>query len=268
MALTEGATAFLATISDGDGADIAVPSVYPGIDAFQTHAHAYFNNAATLCRGTHAHDFAIFGALYCIRHGLELWLKWITQKQILSRVLDAIHSEADLDAILVVAQDGCTGKQKAARKEQLIHALCVLRNVEEGIVYPVCHEIDISEDFARKCLSSVEVNEHRLALVWPISVHGHDLRALWTEASGFIEEGYPVARSEASYTGVGVPVHPDTIAAACELLSTWDPTGDGFRYPCSLSGDWYLELPPLNLAQLGNFAESMESTVLAYEQDT
>jgi hypothetical protein len=51
------------------------------------------------------------------------------------------------------------------------------------------------------------------------------------------------------------------------LLSNWDPSGDGFRYPCSLSGDWYRQLPPLNLAWLGDFAESMESTVLAYEQD-
>ena len=266
--LTGPARQLLASLRGGEGDRIAEPKNYPGVQAFGDHAQIYFNNAGTLCESGHAVDFAVFGALYCLRHGLELWLKGFAQNQVLNDVLDAIADGKTLDEVVEVAQRGCSKKYHAARRDELIKALCVLRNVDKGLRHPECHQVEIGEQFARERLSEGighESEAFTLALAWPISMGGHDLGVLWEQTKEIVRGNYARAQSNnVMYIG-GELLPPEKVEALCALLGAWDKDGDAFRYPCSLTGDWYFHLPSLNLRALGELASAMESTLLCYE---
>jgi hypothetical protein len=263
MQLDEGAQEILAELTTGDGADIALLDVYPGIDAWTTHAIAYFSNASALCDEPRAHDFAVFGALYCVRHGLELWLKWVIQKRVMEDVLASLHCGADLNELIRVAQVGSNDKrERKDRRIQLVRALCTIRNVEAGLTHPACRKENISERFATERISNgPPISGSILSIAWPIPVHGHDLKELWAAAEDSVRARYE-ALTEAPE--LGEAMQPDAIAGICALLGAIDPAGDGFRYPSSLEGDWYLHRPAINLRALGQLAESLEDSVRSY----
>lgn len=261
-----GARAMLWALRGGEG-NIAEPKIYPGVEAFEDHARAFFNNAEALCESGRAVDFAVFGALYCFRHGLELWLKGLSQIHLLDEVLSAILEGKDLEQVTEVAQKGCDTKRKReARRNELIRALCVVRNVDNGLRYPACHQVNIGPEFAQERLSKGRIDSHSLSISWPISIHGHDLRALWSETKDLVRERHAVAHENNEIYLGGELLDPDEIEALCDLLGAWDNDGDAFRYPCSLTGDWFLHLPSLNLDKLAKMASAMESTVLCYKR--
>ena len=263
MQLEGRARQILAELTAGDGADIALLDVYPGIDAWTTHAIAYFSNASVLCDEPKAHDFAVFGALYCVRHGLELWLKWIIQKRVMDDVLAALRGGADLEELIRVAQVGSSSRrERNERRSQLVRALCTIRNVEAGLTHPACRQEAMSERFAIERLSKgPAIRGSILSIAWPIPVHGHDLKELWAAAEDPIRGRYEDLTETPE---LGEALHPDTIGGICALLGAIDPAGDGFRYPSSLEGDWYLHRPPINLRALGQLAESLEDSVRSY----
>lgn len=266
--LTPAALGLLSKLRRG-GAD-AEPTIYPGVDAFSDHARTYFSNAAALCEHHNGHDFAVFGILYGLRHGLELWLKWFIQTEVLAQVVGASRRTRELPALIAVAQgfpEESTKRERQQRKDQLIKALCVMRNVDAQILYPRCQIENIGESFAREQLLKGPVDRYRLQLSWPVQVLCHDLRSLWKDAKHLVDLYSDDARLTAVYTGTGEPLSVEAIEAACDLLGTWDKDGDGFRYPCSLGGAWHMHLPPLNLRSLRKLAVSLEATVLAYEKE-
>lgn len=267
--LSQCARGLLSTLR-GDGRDIAEPNIYPGVDAFSDHAQTYFSNAASLCEHHNGHDFAVFGVLYGLRHGLELWLKWIIQNEVLAQVVGASRRKPDLAALIVVAQSTCDEskrRERQQRKDQLIKALCVMRNVDAHILHPRCQIENIGESFAQEQLSKGTIDRYRLQLSWPVPIHGHDLRSLWKDAELLVDIGHDDACLRAMYSGTGDPLTPRQIGAVCDLLGTWDKDGDAFRYPCSLGGAWYMHLPPLDLRALQKLAVGMEATVLAHKAD-
>ncbi|HKO91640.1 MAG TPA: hypothetical protein VJU61_10830 [Polyangiaceae bacterium] len=255
--LSEAATALLVRLTSFGGDDqVGIASVYPGINAFTEHAIAYFHNAALLCKRIEAPDFAVFGALYCIRHGLELWLKCIVQNDIIDEVLEAIAEGKAFEAILTAARCRDPGE----KQERFIKAICVMRNAEAGLEPPQVGEVEV----ARKRLASGGISRHRLSLVWPVPLWGHDLGDLWEKAARSIRLVYDDVRT-LSLTEIGEPMLPDEVQAACELLAVLDKGGDTFRYPCSLAGEWNLQLPGWNLGQLRELAEGLDITVRAYD---
>lgn len=84
-----------------EGGEFGIPSITPGENALALHAEAYLSNAAQLCHENPVHDFSVFGALYCLRHGLELWLKYVVQNNMIDRTLWAIFEDdaRTLDAV-------------------------------------------------------------------------------------------------------------------------------------------------------------------------
>jgi hypothetical protein len=266
--LTPAARGLLSRLGRG-GAD-AEPTIYPGVDAFSDHAQTYFSNAAALCEHHNGHDFAVFGVLYGLRHGLELWLKWFIQSEVLAQVVGASRRTQDLATLITVAQsfpEESTKRERQHRKDQLIKALCVMRNVDAQILYPRCQIENIGETFAREQLSKGRIDRYRLQLSWPVQVLCHDLRSLWSDAKHLVDLYSYEARTRALHSGTGEPLTPEAIGEVCDLLGTWDKDGDGFRYPCSLGGAWYMHLPPLNLRSLHKLAVALEATVLAFQAE-
>ena len=258
-------------LQGGPSESVAEPSVYPCVDAFNDHAIAFLHCAATLCKERMAHDFAVFGALYCIRHALELWLKCIIQKRVLDSVVEAVNSGADVDALVEITLDGLPDKERQrkrrSRREQVIKALCVVRNVENGLSFPLTHQRGINERSARARVAQGKMPRKRLATAWPIPVDGHDLQELWGRAKPVLLAEYPGACANAASNGLKRPLDPSAIEEACELFSKWDADGDGFRYPSSLYGEWYVNLPSVNLKPLGQLARSLQHTITMYPYD-
>jgi len=259
--LTEGAEDMLDRLTGGDGGDIAVPSVYPGLGAFEAHAHAYFDNAQNMCEDVRSHDFAVFGALYSIRHGLELWLKYLLQRSIIDDVVLASRKSQKLEDLFEAAECGNSpNKQKA-----LVEALCVMRNVKAGLKYPATRTVEIGETYAQEFLSRGKLDWRHLSIAWPVPLRGHDLRDLWKKAKLMVDTYSYDARAHSQMSGVGDPLSVADLEGICDLLGAWDEDGDAFRYPCALDGTWHIEIPPLNLRKLGELAGSLTSTVLSYE---
>src|SRR5690554_2025537 len=71
------------------GKHIAMLSVYLSSLVFSEHVRMYFENAKHLCVGS-ASDFNVWGVLYGIRHGLELWLKCLIRNRIIDRFLESV----------------------------------------------------------------------------------------------------------------------------------------------------------------------------------
>lgn len=266
LELSDDARHLLQELGDGDGADIAVPSVYAGAMALTTHAMAYLETASQLCAEPRSHDFAVFGAFYGIRHGLELWLKCIVINEMIDRALEAISNGAtDLEAVANAA-----GQLNKKQKEHLCRSLCALRNVdEERIVAPDCYTKNISEEHARRAIAYVRQNggepRYKLGCAWSVPVPEHSLQTLWDSAQTMVRDLHPAVEADAQRTGCGHPTSIERLVAVIELLDKLDPGGDAFRYPSSLTGNWNTHLPCVSLPALGALAEQLKETVLGYD---
>lgn len=264
--LSHAARDLLAELSEGDGADIAVPSVYAGAMALATHAMAYLDVASQLCTEPRSHDFAVFGAFYGIRHGLELWLKCMIINSMIDRTLEAIsNGAADLDAV-----GTAMGPLSKKQREHLCRSLCAVRNVaEDGIVAPHCYTKNITEADAIRAIAYLKRNggepRYKLGYTWSVPVPGHSLQALWQKAEPMIKELRRAVESSAQQAGCGRPAPIQRLVAAIELFDKLDPEGDAFRYPSSLAGDWNTQLPSVSLPAVGHLAEEIQETVLGYD---
>jgi hypothetical protein len=263
--LSQAAEELLARLRQGHGRDMGVPSVYVGAMAFSSHAEAYLSNAALLCEKPDAHDFCIFGALYGVRHGLELWLKCLVINSMIDTALEEVaKGAASADAVAQAL--GLTKDQK----RHLCRSLCILRNYcEDGLVYPDCIEQKIDPTWADKAVRFIQHNgqleRYKLATVWTVPAPGHDLLDLWRRVEHWIQELSPAVSAKAQVTGCGVPMPPEDLAAVCELIHRWDPGGDTFRYPLALDGRWNFELPSLSVRALGDLARCLQETAVGYE---
>ena len=251
-------------LTQGDGRDIAVPSVYPGRNALGTHARAYFSTAVHLCEEPRNYDFLVFGVLYCIRHGLELWLKEWIQDAMLDRTSELIFSS---DAPSVSFSAVCKALElKKQGRGALRESLCGLRNVlEQKMSAPECYETDVSDDAADEAISffrsSSTMKRMDFECTWRVVRITHDLRELWQQAEPLVERLSPSVDERRGDVGEGLA--PEDIRAACELFHLWDPTGDVFRYPLSTKGEWQ-RLDSVNLKELGQLACKLDQTVLLY----
>src|SRR4051812_39580396 len=104
-----------------------------------------------MCRDVGMDDFRIFGALYQIRHGIELWLKCISRNVMIDRALASIFRPESSSFEEVVEATQQTSKHA---RQQLRKAVCVLRNVlEDRVVFPDCHRVRIDDHWANKALA-------------------------------------------------------------------------------------------------------------------
>jgi hypothetical protein len=256
----------LRELRDGDGADIAVPSVYAGPMALATHALAYLDVASQLCTEPRSHDFGVFGAFYGIRHGLELWLKCMIINDMIDRTLEAISNGAvDLDAVATII-----GPLSKKQREHLCRSLCAMRNLDQNrIVAPACSTKNVSEADAVRAIAHVRKRgqepRYMLGYTWSVPVPGHALLPLWQSAKPMINWLRPAVESNAQRTGCGEPISTERLVATIELFDKLDPDGDAFRYPSSLTGSWNTQLPYVSLRALGSLADEIEQTVLGYD---
>lgn len=263
--LSSSAKQLLNQLREGEGSDIGVPSVYAGAMAFSSHAEAYFSNAARLCEEPDAHDFCVFGALYGIRHGLELWLKALLINNMIDDALESIVEGACCSEKVAHAL-----KLDSKQKQHQFRSLCILRNAcEDGLVYPECVEKNIDPSSADRAVCFIRQNGHlewyKLAYAWTVPTPGHGIQELWAKVRQWVEELHPAVSAHASYTGCGSPMSREELGAVCELVHHWDPGGDTFRYPLALDGRWNIGLPALSLKALGELARSLQGTALGYE---
>lgn len=264
--LSPAAQSLLNELSNGDGKNIAVPSVYAGDMALATHAKAYLDIASQLCVQPRSHDFAVFGAFYGIRHGFELWLKCMVVNDMIDRALEAIgDGAADLDAVATAA-----GPLDKKQRDHLRRSLCVLRNVcEDEIVAPECFRENVSDGHAARAIAYVRQNggkpRYTLGYAWSVPVPGHRLGLLWQRAQSTIRDLHAAVESSAQISGCGHPMTMERLASVIELFDKLDPDGDAFRYPSSLAGNWNTQLPCVSLLALGSLAEEIQETVLGYD---
>jgi len=260
--LTSGAKSLLNELQIG--LQIAEAGVYPGATSFNDRAIAYLSNAAAMCRAGHLDDFRIYGALYGIRHGMELWLKCTIQNRTLDKALLAIcDPNSTLDDIAAAA--GQSGKKE---RERLRNALCLMRNIcEDGLRAPECHEQNIGDKFAHKAIAFIRQSGDRpryvLSCAWAVPTRGHSLGALWNEAKPGIGEMY-ASIAQHAHEHFGSPVTLARIEATCELFEALDPFGDAFRYPATLGGNYH-RVPHFSLDRLAELADALEGTVRGYD---
>lgn len=261
---SNGAAELLTELQQGN--TFAEPNVYPHSHAFNDYAVAYLNNAAALCRTGSMDDHRIFGALYCLRHGVELWLKCFQQNAILDRALEEITA-ADSTFDSVAAACGQAGRKE---KEVLQAALCAVRNVvEDGITFPACWERNNSRDYAERAVKLIRSigaqPRNRISNVWAVRISEHRILPLWARVRDWVTEMQRGAAVHARQIGFPEPLDPQRLEVICELLNALDEAGVAFRYPTTLDGKWHFGLPHMNLEKLANIIDDIGSTVVVYD---
>jgi hypothetical protein len=227
---------------------------------------AYLDLASQLCTEPRSHDFAVFGAFYGTRHGLELWFKCMIINEMIDRTLEAISDgAADVDAVVTII-----GPLSKKQREHLCRSLCALRNVDEyKIVAPDCYTRNVSEADAARAIAHVKKHgqkpRYMLGYTWSVPIPGHSLQTLWQKAKPMIVELRSAVESNAQHSGCGHPTSVERLDAAIELFDKLDPDGDAFRYPSSLTGNWNTQLPCVSLPALGGLAREIQETVLGYD---
>jgi hypothetical protein len=150
-----------------------------------------------------------------------------------------------------------------------MHAICMLRNVlEDQIIYPDCHKKNINLDFAERALNYLRMTpdlpREQFATAWSSSAFGHVLINLWRVAAPTIEMFASDARRHAVEIGFEPPLASLELKPIIDLLGALDDGGDGFRYPSSLSGAWYVAVPSLSLEALKALVGRLQSTCTVF----
>lgn len=263
-ALTPNAKALLAHLQGGTNVANAPANV--GEFAYSTLARAFLSNAQGLCRDDGLSDFQVYGAMYSLRHGLELMLKCVVRNDLMDTTLRVVmtngHSFED------VCRD--LGLKRKGERNLLMHSLCVIRNVlEDRIVHPECHTKNIDTASAERALQFLrkqpDLPRARFGVVWATTAFGHGLNDLWAQAAPTVVAMATDARRHAEERGFDAPLTKAELDPLVELLAALDDGGDGFRYPSSLDGAWYIALPPLSLEAVGTLAAKLESTCTVFE---
>jgi hypothetical protein len=261
--LSPEAAALLERLRVGD--NFSQPGSNYGAFAYSALAEAFLSNAIRLCDDDGMSDFRVYGALYSLRHGIELMLKCISRNETIDTILRVIARPA------LPFADACTALSLSKKeKGSLMRSLCVMRNVvEDRILHPQCHRQNIDEIYANKALEYFRQHpktpRETFAVVWPLVRAGHDLTTLWASASPIIGSFASDARRHASEIGFETPLSQRELGALIELLASMDDGGDQFRYPSSISGEWYTDAPELSLSALRVFAQQVKSTCKVFE---
>lgn len=254
------------------GANISEPALYQNSLAQSDYSILFTSNASELVSGTNMTDFAVPGALYLIRHGLELWLKCILSNRDLDRLLKLVTREdVSFDELCAheLMEHGRSGRLQKANASGLRRALCVMRNVlEDGLSYPECQRKRLETRYADRALSFLRQNpstpRQRLGTLYVPVIDGHDLMTLWGEAEPYIHDLRPGARRHADEVGGGSPLELERTKELCVLLHHLDPDGDALRYPFSLSGTWHAHELRLSLKAVGELAEELTDSTRSY----
>lgn len=241
------------------GSSLAVPSVRLDSLAFSHHAHLYFDNAAMLCRTRAMDDFRAFGALYQLRHGLELWLKCLLRNKMIDSFLASLYKEPGSPTLEGLAD--LLGLGSKEQQRELRASLCAFRNVTiDRLPYPRCWEVRMEWRWAEKALIHLKDmgNEPRgsFAIFWRVSLPGHDLHALWKEIDAEVRDMHYSASRHGREAFDPMP-SVERIEAICTLLHHYDKDGDAFRYPISLGGKWHHGLPSLNIEAVGRLSSEL-----------
>ena len=232
-----------------EGVSLADSKPVPSKFVFSDHAHAYLKNAGRLA-GSGDPDFAIFGALFCLRHGLELWLKCLVRNHQLETFLAALIEEPSVEPKAAALRAGLrekfattfnVGVAKLAGKPKL--------TVSESVVYLRDNPVR-AEDLLMFCVN-VQSVEHGL-----IPLLG---RLREDEFDRLVDEA--MIQHRKSPTGEIATARE--VRTLIELLDFYDPDGDAFRYPMGLDGRWHSEVPPVSLRALANSATRVASLVKA-----
>jgi hypothetical protein len=265
--LTPNAKALLAELRNG--ANVANPPANIGEFAYSALAQAFFSNARGLCRDDGLSDFRVYGALYSLRHGLELMLKCIVRNDLMDTTLGALMTAAPSfdDVCRRLALDA---REKKRERKLLQQSLCTIRNViEDELTFPDSRTKNIDAASADRAVRFLQKNPNlprdRFAIAWSSTAFGHDLSDLWAQATSTVEAMAADAKSIAQEIGFPPPLAKPEIERIVELLAALDDGGDGFRYPSSLDGAWYVELPAVSLEALGALASELESTCSVFE---
>lgn len=263
--LTQGASRLLAKLNTDDHGVVAVPSVYPNSMANFAHAEAFLDNAIHLCRNPDAPDFAIFGALLFIRHGLELWMKGMINNRMVDQIIDAIA-----DGVADVHGLGTRLGLNKGQRRNLVQTLCeALPALKTGVAVHDFHTVEVNEARAQEAVEFIRDNPHlerfRLDFAWCVHVPHHGLAGHWKVVEPLVREfHFDVAQQERT-PGEWDPWSAEEVSSLVEFLDYYDPDGDAFRYPSSLSGEWRTSLPALSLHKLGDLASQLRDTVKSYE---
>lgn len=247
------------------GSNVAVPSPVTGSMAYSSFAQAYFSNAQSLCREDHMSDFRVYGVLYLLRHGLELMLKCIIRNNRIDEILHKLHTPG------LSFNDACN--ELALRRQeadQLRRSTCVMRNIlEYKIPHPRClienmdsMSTEQSLDFLRR---TPDTSRECFAQTWTGGEFGHDLAELWEKAAPTVSMFEGDAQRHAFEIGYPSPLTSTELEPIVALLSALDNGGDGFRYPSSMSGEWYPAAPSLSLEAVCELVEKLEDTCVVFE---
>lgn len=247
------------------GTNIADPSSNIGSFAFSSHAIAFLNNAVALCKNDNVSDFRVYGALYFLRHGIELMLKCLARNQMIDVTLSVLmtpHQSFEVSCNKLHLKN----KQKII----LMHSLCVIRNVLKAkIIRPKCYNVNIDDDFANDALEYLRQNPNIpreiFAATWASSSFGHELVELWGKAEPIINDIIIGARRYAIEVGYKPPLSASELKPLIDLLASLDDGGDGFRYPSSIDGGWYtISVQGLSLEALQALINKIENTCLVF----
>ncbi len=261
--LTSNAKSLLAKLRDGGNVANAPANI--GEFAYSALARAFLSNAKMLCVDDRMSDFRVYGALYSLRHGLELMLKCIVRNDLMDTTLRALMREG------IPFAEVCTElKLKGREKALLQQSLCTLRNVlQDRITFPDCKTKNVDLASAERALaylrSHPSLPRNRFAVVWSVTAGGHDLAYLWEKAVPTVEMMAADANRHAQEIGYDPPCTKEALEQIVELLSALDDGGDGFRYPSALNGAWYVALPAISLDAVGELALKLEETCIIFE---
>jgi hypothetical protein len=255
-----------------DGMDISEPALYQNSLAQSDYSVIFTSNASELVDNTAMTDFAVPGALYMIRHGLELWLKCILANRDLDRLLKLITQE-DLSFDDLCAHDvmtaGRTVRLQNANAAALRRGLCIMRNVlEDGLRYPECRHKRMETRYADRALTFLRRNpstpRKRLGVLYVPLIGGHELFRLWEQAEPYIHDLRRGAQHHAEDVGGGAPLELGHTKELCAFLHHLDPDGDALRYPFSLTGGWHDHQLRLSLKSVGKLARELTESTRSY----
>lgn len=234
----------------GAGGGLSRPELWADALAHSFRATIFFSNAGALCRDQWLGDFRVFGALYQMRHGLELLLKCLLLNERLNRFFSlAFEHDATFERVAEVME--LTTLERRAFSDGL----------EEVMRRRVARPDADAFNWFRAC---PDLARGGVARSIPLVVHGHRLCVLWSRARGPYEFWRLRLLADAEFGGdVPVAMSTDALGAAVEWLDKYDEAGDAFRYPTSRAGELYSALPRVRLDRLGDLAEALENSARA-----
>jgi hypothetical protein len=249
------------------GTNISEPALYYSSLAQSEYSELFTSNASDLLKGgAGMTDFAVPGALYMIRHGLELWLKCVIANHRLDDLLRTLIREDAITFEELCVHERFRGWLTNPNVTALRRGLCVLRNnLVDGLVRPDCWTKRISDRYANLALTLLRGNpsmpRNRIDVLYVPLIGGHDLQELWKLAQHYVDGIRIGAEQHADEFGGGPPLNQDSLEQLVTFLHHIDPDGDALRYPFSLRGEWHAHELRLSLDDLGHLARDLtEST--------